>query len=479
MDETDADRRAGKPEDSRKVAGGTGEKKERERQTSTAVKERTQPEAEMLLEEVLRRENMLSALGRVRSNKGAPGIDGMSVEELVAYLKSQWPRIREELLKGTYRPMPVRQVEIPKPKGNGMRPLGIPTVLDRMIQQAILQVLTPIFDPHLSDSSYGFRPGRCCQDAVKAAQGYAGSGCRFVVDLDLEKFFDRVNHDVLMARVARRVKDKRLLRLLRRYLESGAMVGGVIQEREEGTPQGGPLSPLLSNIMLDDLDKELERRGHHFCRYADDCNIYVRSKAAGERVMESITRFLERRLRLKVNREKSAVDRPWKRDFLGYTMSWHRQPKLKVSMDSIQRIRSKIRERMWKARGCSLRKVIGELVPLLRGWINYFRLSSVKIAFEELDEWIRRRLRCVLWQHWKKPLTRAKRLIQRGIARETAYISAYNGRGAWWNSGRPHMNLAFPAKWFTEQGLISLLSQHQRFQNLSRTAVCRPARTVV
>ncbi len=467
------------PEDSLKVAGGTSEKEERERQASTAEKEKTQPEAERLLEEVLRRENMLSALKRVRSNKGAPGIDGMTVEELVPYLKTEWPRIREELLKGTYQPAPVRQVEIPKPNGNGKRPLGIPTVLDRLIQQAILQVLTPIFDLHFSDSSYGYRPERCGQDAVKAAQAYVAAGYRFVVDLDLEKFFDRVNHDVLMARVARRVKDKRLLRLLRRYLEAGAMVGGVIQGREEGTPQGGPLSPLLSNILLDDLDKELERRGHHFCRYADDCNIYVRSKAAGERVMESITRFLEKRLRLKVNREKSAVDRPWRRDFLGYTMTWHRQPKLKVSPDSIRRIRGKIREFTREARGCSLAKVIGELVPLLRGWINYFRLSSVKIAFEELDGWIRRRLRCVIWRHWKKPVTRAKKLIQRGIERERAYISAYNGRGAWWNSGASHMHSAFPAKWFTQQGLISLLSQHQRFQNLSRTAVCRPARTVV
>jgi len=479
MDEADADRRAEMPEDSRKVAGGTGEKKERERQASAAVKEKTQPEAEMLLEEVLRRENMLRALKRVRSNKGAPGIDGMTVEELVPYLITEWPHIREELLKETYQPEPVRQVEIRKPNGDGMRPLGIPTVLDRMIQQAILQVLTPIFDPHFSNSSYGYRPERCGQDAVKAAQGYAAAGYRFVVDLDLEKFFDRVNHDVLMARVARRVKDKRLLRLLRRYLESGVMVGGVIQEREEGTPQGGPLSPLLSNILLDDLDKELERRGHRFCRYADDCNIYVRSKAAGERVMESISHFLEKRLRLKVNREKSAVDRPWRRDFLGYTMTWHRQPNLKVSPDSLQRIRGKIRELMRKGRGCSLTKTIGELVPLLRGWINYFRLSSVKIAFEELDGWIRRKLRCVIWRHWKKPLTRAKKLIQRGIERERAYISAYSGRGAWWNSGASHMHSAFPAKWFTRQGLISLLSQYQRFQGLSRTAVCRPARTVV
>ena len=479
MDETDADRRAEMPEDSRRVAGGTSETKERERQASTAVKEKTQPGARMLLEEVLRRENMLSALRRVRSNKGAPGIDGMTVEELVPYLKADWPRIREEWLKGTYQPAPVRRVEILKPNGNGMRPLGIPTVLDRMIQQAILQVLTSMFDPHFSDSSYGFRPGRCCQEAVKAAQGYVGSGYRFVVDLDLEKFFDRVNHDVLMARVARQVKDKRLLRLLRRYLESGVWVGGVIQEREEGTPQGGPLSPLLSNIMLDDLDKELERRGHRFCRYADDCNIYVRSKASGERVMESITRFLEKRLRLKVNREKSAVDRPWKRDFLGYTMTWHRQPKLKVSPDSIRRIRGKIRELMRKGRGCSLTKIIGELVPRLRGWINYFRLSSVKVAFEELDGWIRRRLRCIAWRHWKRPLTRAKKLIEKGIEREKAYISAYNGRGAWWNSGASHMHSAFPTKWFAQQGLISLLSQHQRFQDFSRTAVCRTARTVV
>lgn len=467
------------PKNSRKVAGGTSERKERERQTSTAVKEKTQPGAEMLLEEVLRRENMLRALKRVRSNKGAPGIDGKTVDELTAYLITEWPRIREELLKETYQPTPVKRVEIPKPNGDGKRLLGIPTVLDRMIQQAILRVLTPIFDPHFSNSSYGYRPERCGQDAVKAAQGYAAAGCRFVVDLDLEKFFDRVNHDVLMARVARRVKDKRLLRLLRKYLESGVMVGGVIQEREEGTPQGGPLSPLLSNILLDDLDKELERRGHRFCRYADDCNIYVRSKAAGERVMESISRFLEKRLRLKVNREKSAVDRPWNRDFLGYTMTWHRQPKLKVSPDSIQRIKGKIRELMRKARGCSWTKVIGKLVPLLRGWINYFRLSSVKIAFEELDGWIRRRRRCVIWRHWKKPCTRAKKLIQRGIERERAYTSAYNGRGAWWNSGASHMHSAFPANWFTQQGLISLLSQHQRFQDLSRTAVCRPARTVV
>jgi RNA-directed DNA polymerase len=479
MDERGADRRAEMPEDFRKVARGTREKKERERQASTVEKEGTQPGAKVLMEEVLRRENMLRALRRVRSNKGAPGVDGMTVEGLVPYLKEKWPRIREELLRGVYKPAPVRRVEIPKPNGGGIRPLGIPTVLDRLIQQAILQVLSPIFDPHFSDSSYGFRPGRGCHDALKAAQGYAEAGYRFVVDIDLEKFFDRVNHDVLMARVARRVKDKRLLRLLRRYLESGVMVGGVIRDHEEGTPQGGPLSPLLSNILLEELDKELEGRGHRFCRYADGCNIYVKSKAAGERVMESITRFLEKRLRLKVNRDKSAVGRPWERNFLGYTMTWHRQPKLKVSTDSIKRVKGKIRELMRKGRGSSLTKVIGELTLLLRGWINYFRLSTVKVAFEELDGWIRRKLRCILWRQWKKPKTRAKKLIKRGIERARAFTCAYNGRGAWWNAGASHMNAAFPARWFAQQGLMSLLAEHQRFTCFSRTAVCRTARTVV
>jgi RNA-directed DNA polymerase len=479
MDEGDADRMAERPEAYRKVAGGTREKKERERQVSTAVTGKTQPEAMRLMEEVLRRENLIRALRRVRSNKGTPGIDGMTVEELTPYLKEHWARIREELFEGTYEPQPVRRVEIPKPNGRGVRPLGIPTVLDRLIQQAILQMLSPIFDPHFSGSSYGFRPGRGCHDALKAARGYVEAGYRWVVDVDLDKFFDRVNHDVLMARVARRVKDKRLLRLLRRYLTSGVMVEGVIQPREEGTPQGSPLSPLLSNILLDELDKELERRGHRFCRYADDCNIYVKSKAAGERVMESLIRFLARRLRLRVNRDKSAVDRPWRRDFLGYSMTWHTQPRLKVAADSINKVKARIREVIRKGRGCSLRKVMEELTPLLRGWVNYFRLSAVKIAFEEMDGWIRRKLRSILWRQWKKPRTRAKKLIERGIDKGRAYTSAYNGRGPWWNAGASHMNAAIPTKWFAQQGLLSLLTEVQRFVNLSRTAVCRPARTVV
>jgi RNA-directed DNA polymerase len=479
MDEGDADRMAERPEAYRKVAGGTREKKERERQVSTAVTGKTQPEAMRLMEEVLRRENLIRALRRVRSNKGTPGIDGMTVEELTPYLKEHWARIREELFEGTYEPQPVRRVEIPKPNGGGVRPLGIPTVLDRLIQQAILQVLSPIFDPYFSESSYGFRPGRGCHEALKAARGYVEAGYRWVVDVDLDKFFDRVNHDVLMARVARRIKDKRLLRLLRRYLRSGVMVEGVIQPREEGTPQGSPLSPLLSNILLDELDKELERRGHRFCRYADDCNIYVKSKAAGERVMESLIRFLARRLRLRVNRDKSAVDRPWRRDFLGYSMTWHTQPRLKVAADSINKVKARIREVIRKGRGCSLRKVMEELTPLLRGWVNYFRLSAVKIAFEEMDGWIRRKLRSILWRQWKKPRTRAKKLMERGIDKVRAYTSAYNGRGAWWNAGASHMNAAISTKWFAQQGLLSLLTEVQRFVNLSRTAVCRPARTVV
>ena len=398
MDEGDAHRKAEMPKDSRRAASGTRQSTERERQTSAAAEENAQPEATNLLEEVLRRENLITALRRVQSNKGAPGVDSMTVEELPAYLREHWPRIREELLNGTYIPAPVRRVEIPKPDGKGVRPLGIPIVLDRFIEQAILQILTPVFDPHFSDHSYGFRPGRGCHNAVTAARAHVEAGYRFVVDMDLEKFFDRVNHDVLMARVARRVKDKRLLRIIGRYLKAGIMIRGVIHDHEEGTPQGGPLSPLLSNILLDDLDKELERRGHRFCRYADDCNIYVRSKAAGEQVMQSITRFLAKKLRLKVNEEKSAVDRPWNRKFLGYSMTSHHRPKLKVAQNSIKRVKGRIKEIMRKGRGRSLPKVAGELTTLLRGWVNYFRLSQVKIAFEELDQWMRRKLRCILWR---------------------------------------------------------------------------------
>lgn len=467
MDEGDAQRKAEKPEDSRKVAGGTRKNTARERQASAAAEENAPPETTKLLEEVLRRENLIVALRRVQTNKGAPGVDGMTVEELPASLRTNWPRIREEILGGKYIPSPVLRVEIPKPDGKGMRPLGIPTVLDRFIEQAILQVLTPIFDPHFSDNSYGFRPGRGCHDAVKAAQAHVEAGYRFVVDMDLEKFFDRVNHDVLMSRVARRVKDKRLLRLIGRYLRAGIMIEGAVHDHEEGTPQGGPLSPLLSNILLDDLDKELERRGRRFCRYADDCNIYVKSKAAGEQAMESITRFLSKKLRLKVNEEKSAVDRPGNRKFLGYSMTTHQSPKLKVAPNSIKRAKARVKEIIRKGRGRSLSKVAAELTTFLRGWVNYFRLSQVKSAFEELDKWIRRKLRMILWRQWKTPKTRAKKLIERGIEKARAFASAYNGRGPWWNAGASHMNAAVTAKWLQQRGLMSLLAEHRRFTNLT------------
>ncbi|HSH68579.1 MAG TPA: group II intron reverse transcriptase/maturase, partial [Deferrisomatales bacterium] len=313
-----------------------------ERQTGTARADNAGTEASLLMEEVLRRENVLRAYHRVVQNGGAPGVDGMSVGDLMAYCREHWARIREELLRGTYVPQPVLRVEIPKPDG-GRRGLGIPTVLDRMIQQALLQVLQPLFDPHFSDASFGFRPGRSTHGAIQRAREHIRAGYRWVVDMDLEKFFDLVNHDVLMARVARRVKDKRVLRLIRRYLMAGVMEDGVMSPRAEGTPQGGPLSPLLSNVLLDEWDKELERRGHRFVRYADDSNIYVQSKAAGERVMSSLERFLTERLRLRINRTKSAVARPWERKFLGYTVTWHRDAKLRVAPKSVQRFKDKLR----------------------------------------------------------------------------------------------------------------------------------------
>lgn len=429
----------------------------------TAAEEETSPEATMLMEQVVGYENLRKALRRVKTNKGAAGVDGMTVDELEPHLKEHWKRIRQELLSGEYRPQPVRRVDIPKPGGKGIRMLGIPTVVDRFIQQAVLQALTPIFDPTFSDSSYGFRPGRSQHQAIKAAQGHVEAGNRWVVDMDLEKFFDRVNHDVLMSRVARRVKDKRVLKLIRGFLEAGIMYEGVVQDHEEGTPQGGPLSPLLSNILLDELDKELERRGRKFCRYADDCNIYVKSKAAGERVMESVTRFLAKRLKLTVNQAKSAVERPWNRKFLGYSMTMHYKPKLKVSPESVKRLKGELREILRRGRGRKLTRVITEITEKITGWANYYKLSQVKNVFEELDQWIRRKLRCILWRQWKKPKTRAKKMIQQGLEKERAWQSAMNGRGPWWNAGASHMNACVPAKMLHAQGLVSLLYMHQSF----------------
>lgn len=411
------------------------------------------------MEMIVSRENMMTAYHRVMANKGAAGIDRMTVAQLKPHLKEHWLHIREELLNDRYVPQPVRGVEIPKP-GGGVRQLGIPTVMDRLIQQAMHQVLMPLFDPGFSDASYGFRPGRRAHDAVLAARAHMADGRRFVVDIDLEKFFDRVNHDVLMARVARKVRDKRVLRLIRRYLQAGLMMDGLMTARNEGTPQGGPLSPLLSNILLDDLDKELERRGHAFCRYADDCNIYVRTRRAGERVMVSITRFLAERLRLKVNAAKSAVDRPWVRTFLGYTVTAHKQPRLRVAVKSVARLRDKLRIVLRQGRGRSLARTIEGLAPVLRGWLQYFRLAEAKGIFEELDGWMRRKLRCLLWRQWKRPATRAKRLLQRGLDRQRAWHSAYNGHGPWWNAGANHMNDAYRAAFFSNLGLPSLQMVH-------------------
>lgn len=418
-----------------------------------------------MMEAVVERENMFAALRRVKSNKGSAGVDGMSVDALEGYLREHWPRIKVELLNGCYQPEPVHRVEIPKPGGKGIRQLGIPTVLDRLIQQALHQVLQPVFDPYFSDSSYGFRPGRSAHQAVRTAREYAASGRSWVVDMDLEKFFDRVNHDILMSRLARRVKDKRVLGIVRRYLQAGVMDGGLVSRSTEGTPQGGPLSPLLSNILLDDLDKELERRGHAFCRYADDCNIYVRSKRAGESVLASISRFLEKGLKLKVNRDKSAVDSPSNRSFLGYSMTYHMQPRLKVAPASVARFKGKLRMLFRKGRGRNLGRFIQEdLISLIRGWLNYFRLAEVKGVFEELDGWIRRKLRCILWRQWKRAFTRARNLMKMGLSEERAWRSATNGRGPWWNSGASHMNQAIPKKYFDALGLTSLQSQLRKFQ---------------
>ena len=436
-------------------------------EAGTATVGETKPEAAQgLLEAALERSNMMRAYQRVVENKGAPGVDGLTVSELKPWLQAHWAKIKQALLAGEYLPAAVRKVEIPKPQG-GVRILGIPTVLDRLIQQALHQILQPMFDPGFSRSSYGFRPGRNAHQAVKAAQKYVAEGRRWTVDLDLEKFFDRVNHNVLMARVERKVKDTGVLKLIRRYLEAGLMEGGIASARSEGTPQGGPLSPLLSNILLDDLDRELERRGHRFCRFADDSNIYVKSNRAGQRVKQSITAFLEQRLKLKVNVDKSAVARPWERKFLGYSMTWHRKPKLRIASESRKRITEKIRSALQRGRGQSMQQVIAGLNPVLRGWIAYFQCTEVKNVLEELDGWLRHKLRTLLWRQWKRVYTRVRNLMKAGIDKVRAWTSATNGRGPWWNGGSTHMNQAFPKSWFDRMGLVSLLDTHQRFQSVS------------
>ncbi len=351
----------------------------------TARRDHSGQRTDRLMEAVVGRENMFSAYKRVVRNKGAAGVDAMGIEELKPFLQIHWAQVKEQLLKGSYKPQPVLRIEIPKPGGKGMRKLGIPTVLDRLIQQAVQQVLTPLYDPYFSDASYGFRPGRSAHQALRQAKEHMAKGKRWVVDMDLEKFFDEVHHDILLSRIARRVTDKRMLRLIRKYLQAGIMKEGLVTQPVKGTSHGGPLSPLLSNILLDDLDKELERRGHSVCRYADDCNIYVGSYRAGERFLNSLEKYVTGKLRLKINRSKSAVDRPWNRKFLGYTVTFHKPPRLKVASVSVARLKGKLKDAFRQGKGRNLKKFITELQPVLRGWINYFRLSEVKGIFEELD----------------------------------------------------------------------------------------------
>jgi len=421
-----------------------------------------------LIEQMIARENLNLAWRKVRANKGAPGVDGLDIEATQAQLRTDWPRIEAQLLAGTYRPAPVRRVEIPKASG-GTRKLGVPTVADRFVQQALLQVLAPLFEPHFSAHSYGFRPGRSAHQAVLAAREYQLQGKRWVVDLDLASFFDEVNHDLLIARVRRRIGDARVIQLVRAYLNAGVMHGGLVQVTDKGTPQGGPLSPLLSNILLDDLDKELERRGHRFCRYADDCNVYVGSRRSGERVMAALTAFLEGKLKLKVNRAKSAVARPANRVFLGYSFTIQKDAKIRVPPKSCRKLQDKLKQLWRRGRVRNLETFIREaLNPVLRGWLNYYRLSQTKGFAGKLDGWVRRRLRCILWRQWKRPATRHRILGRQGLDQARARQCAGNGRGAWYNSASSSMNAAFPLKAFAAMGLVSLL-------DLLESAQARPS----
>lgn len=435
-------------------------------QAETAVEthERTNAEPSAIMEAVVDRANMRRAYERVIRNKGAAGVDGLSVSALGNHLKRHWPKIKARLLDGLYQPQPVRQVSIPKPDG-GERLLGIPTVLDRVIQQALHQVLSPVFEPTFSDHSYGFRPGRNAHQAVSAAQSMIVDGGCWVVDLDLEQFFDRVNHDVLMTRVSRLVTDKRILKLVRRYLKAGVMMDGLTNPRREGTPQGGPLSPLLSNILLTDLDRELECRGHAFVRYADDVVIYVKSERAGLRVLDSLKRFVVTKLKLKVSDKKSAVARPSKRTFLGYSLTGTGQ--VRIALKSRRRLIARLRQVFRGALGRSLRYTIDLLNPLLRGWANYFRLVDTKSPLIGIDGWVRRKLRCILWRQWKRKYTRARYLMRLGLDEDRAWRGATNGRGPWWNAGASHMHAAVPNRMLFRLGLVSVLETVERFQRIS------------
>jgi RNA-directed DNA polymerase len=424
---------------------------------SLAAKRRTESPAigEQLMEEVCERENCKQALARVKANRGSPGVDGMTVQQLPEHLKQHWPAIREQLLSGTYVPHPVKRVEIPKSDG-GVRKLGIPTVLDRFIQQAVMQVLQRRWDRTFSDHSYGFRPGRSAHQAVEAAQKYIAAGYRWVVDLDLEKFFDRVNHDKLMAKIAERMSDKRLLKLIRTFLRAGVMENGLVSPVDEGTPQGGPLSPLLSNIVLDELDRELERRGLRFARYADDSNIYVRSRRAGERVMKSITRFITMQLKLTVNQQKSAVARPWERKFLGFSFTVNREPKRRIAPKAVLRFKERVRELTRRTRGVSTERMVEELARYVRGWIGYFGKCETPSVLQNLEEWTRRRLRSAIWKQWKRGTVRFAELRHRGVGNDLAAKTAGSAHGPWRLAQSPALGIALPNAYFDLLGIPRL-----------------------
>jgi len=411
---------------------------------------------EQFMEEVCERENCKQALARVKANKGSAGVDGMTAHELPEFLKQHWPAIRAQLLSGTYKPQPVRRVEIPKPDGGGMRKLGIPSVLDRFIQQAVMQVLQHKWDRTFSNHSYGFRPGRSAHQAVAAAQQYITAGYRWVVDLDLEKFFDRVNHDKLIAKIAERVSDKRLLKLIRAFLRAGVMEGGLVSPTDEGTPQGGPLSPLLSNIVLDELDRELGRRGHRFARYADDSNIYVRSRRAGERVMESLTRFITAKLKLRVNQQKSAVARPWERKFLGFSFTSAGIPKRRIAPKAVGRFKERIRELTSRTRGVSIERRAEDVSRYLRGWIGYFGKCETPSRLTGLEQWLRRRLRSAIWKQWKRGSERFAELSQRGVGTDLAAQTAGSALGPWRLANSPALSIALPNAYFDSLGIPRL-----------------------
>ena len=410
---------------------------------------------EQMMEEICQRDNLIRAWKRVKSNRGSPGVDGITVDELKDYLDEYWPEIREQLLSGTYKPQPVKRVEIPKPEG-GKRKLGIPTVTDRFIQQAVMQVLQEKWDPMFSEHSYGFRPRRSAHQAVARAQEYIAEGYRWVVDIDLEKFFDQVNHDKLMGQIAKRVRDKRVLKLIRAYLNAGVMENGLVRPMEKGTPQGGPLSPLLSNLVLDEWDRELERRGHRFVRYADDCNIYVRSERAGRRVMTSLTGFITRQLKLKVNGPKSGVARPWQRKFLSFSFTVNKEPKRRIAPEAIKRFKNRVRELTRRTRGVSIEQMVEELGRYLTGWKGYFGFCQTPSVLKNLESWIRHRLRCCIWKQWKRGRRRYTALRERGVGRDLAAQTAGSSHGPWRISRSPALSYALPNAHFALLGLPKL-----------------------